>query len=259
MPDDDLTQTAEPQEPAEPTEPQELVEPSEPAEPQEPAPKKKKQTAQERIDELTFKYREMERVNAEKEEQTRLLLDQNKQLLERFDAFEGRFEDDREPDRFEEPQKHDEWLMKKFKREILKDVQPQTPQEPAQPIATNQKITPEQLASQEASMRILYDDYDDVIEEAKKDMTNDPMLRSEVWQSNSPPKKAYEYIIKKRERAKQQRDTGLDQQFVEGGGAPTGAQPKQLTKEQKDVADKMGISHEDYKKQLDIIEGRASE
>ena len=255
-PNANVDPNAEPQEPVEPQKPVEPSEPQEPAEPQEPT--KKKQTAQERIDELTYKYREMERVSAEKDEQTRLLLDQNKQLLERFDAFEGRFEDEREPDRFEEPQKHDEWLMKKLKREVMKDFPQQKPQE-SQPFATGQKISPEQLQNQEASMRVLYDDYDDVIEEAKKDMQNDPMLRSEVWQSSSPPKIAYQYVMKKRERAKQQRDTSLDQQFVEGGTPAPGPEPRRLSKDQMDVADKMGISHEDYKKQLDIIEGRASE
>jgi len=220
----------------------------------EEKPKKKKQTAQERIDEVVFKQRETERQFLAEKEARELLLEQNKKLLERFDAFEGRFEDDREPDRFEQPKEHDEWLMRKIKRELTKE----TPSKDELQKTTGPKIGQERLQTFEAAMATLHDDYYQVVEDAKKDMVNDSLLRSEILNSDNPPKKAYDYVMKKRERAKQQRETELNQDFVEGGGGGGPAnEPKELTQEQKRVADKMGISHENYKKQLDIIEGRA--
>jgi len=221
-----------------------------------------------RFKEVYGKMKHYERQLADAEERDKeldakykTLLEHNEKLSESLDVLLDRMDVQQRPDPVSEPEKYEQWIIQRTKRELEKerkqdvkipDIQP--PPSPQQPLpgVSQEKINRTQF--QIAAMEATFDDYADMIALAEKDMGEDSVLRNEIWASQNPPKKAYQYAKQKLERAKQQQQTLNNQTFTEG---PSSGQPPPssnvLSDEMKHTAARLGISEEAYAKQMEYM------
>ena len=217
-------------------------------------PEKKKQTAQERIDEIYGKMKTMERDLVQSQEEKAIIKahhDDLQALMSKVDTLEDKVADGKErPDPVDSPDEYDAWIMDKVERK-QKQIKPEDKK-------TDTDILPRDGSKEmEAAMAAVHDDYYGVITDVNKAMANNPALEKEFWATPNPYQAAYKWWKKKEKQAKGERDDLIDQGDIEGGGTPPVDDKTAPTAEQKHVAKILGISIEKYmKQQKDIDEGK---
>lgn len=211
-----------------------------------------------RFKEIYGKMKHYERELADREEKDRqrdedleALRKHNEAMMETLTGVEDKFSEVNKPDRIEDPEAYDNWLIEKAKREFKKE-QSTVKKEP-EPTPINPQVDP-----YEAAMRINHEDYDAIIQTVNQDMAVDPVLRRDIM--NKPPEKrykdAYEYGKKRMEKVNTDRQANLDRGYVEGDTRPVDTTGKRvLSPDEKRVAKLLGVSEEKYLNQVKAIEG----
>jgi hypothetical protein len=175
------------------------------------------------------------------------------ETIDRLDKVEDKFAEQSRPDPMEDPDGYDRWILDRAKREIQKDQKPTE-----QPVQANMPPD-ERLAIQVSAAKDAYSDYNELVtNELEQEISADPVLRKEVWESPNPAIAAYKYAKKKADSIAQHRSLNLDKGHVEGGGEPPPPEPPkvELTDEEKHHADMFGIPHEKFAKQKQFINSR---
>lgn len=165
---------------------------------------------------------------------------------ERFDAYDVK----NKPDPMEDPEGYHAWAYAKAMRDVRKEMDKRD--KPPTPPVDN--VNNPRLAIQEEVVASMHDDYYEAMEEVKRDMAKDSVLRNEIFGAANPPAKAYKYWQDKKAKADSDKQQKIDQGYVESASYPAGSGGKiKLTAEQERVSKMLGIKTEDYIKQLTAI------
>jgi len=225
--------------------------PPEPAVEPEPEPKVHEPPPESpRFNEIYGKMKEFERQLDSKDELIDAMSEHNQSLQERMDSLDDRVNEGSRPDAITDPEGHDKWLSDKIKRDIKRE-QPKPKIEPKAP----QQVS--RVQEQAGIMKSLYPDFDQVANFANEVVKDDPVTKNDIAFSDNPPRKLYEYGLKKKAELTKQRSNNINQASVEGGSPPptTPVNPV-LTSVQKKMAKGLGITEKQYIEQLKFANKR---
>jgi len=195
-------------------------------------------TAERSIEEHKTKLSETEKMLAE-------LAEHNRKLAESISTVEKKIPEPARPDPAEDPVGYDQWMMDKIKREMAPKPEPYKVPESKKPV---QEIN-QTLLAQEAAMAAVYDDYYQVAETIANKMKTDSVLRDEIMSSPNPAKALYNHHL----RLKGKSDDDMNRGSVDTGGGYEPSKGKvELSPEQKQMANFLGVSEKQYAQQLAI-------
>jgi len=214
-------------------------------------PAKKKQTAQERIDEIYGKMKTMERDLTQSQEEKAIIKthhDDLQELMAKVDGLEDKVADTKQrPDPVDDPDGYDAWILDKAERK-LKQVKAEDKKEDILPAKKDSS------KEMEFAMAAVHDDYYQVIADVNKAMASNPALEKEFWATPNPYQAAYKWWKKKEKQAKGERDDLIDQGDIEGSTTTVAEDKDAPTADQKHAAKVLGISIEKYMKQVKAID-----
>ena len=197
-----------------------------------------------RFNEIYGKMKEFERQLSDKDQTIEAMVDHNKSLQESMDGLYDKVSVSERPDAITDPEGHDKWLSDKIKRDIKRE-QPAPEPKP--------KVVVSRVAEQAETLKGVFPDFDSVANFGNELLTNDPYAKLEIMDSKNPPRALYEYGLKKKGELSKKRADNIKQASVEGGGTPpTEGGTTTLTSMQERARKGLGISKEDYIKQLDF-------
>ena len=206
---------------------------------------KYKQSARERISDITQKFRGVEEKLSQRDQDFELLRTQNDALQGAIDNLTDKVTKGDRPDPNEDPEAYDTYIMERMQRKQRTTTPPrQTTTTP--PVNTRQQ-------AMEDAMAAAKDDYYQVIAVAKPDIDRDRVLYNQIWGSPNPYQAAYKYGTDKAKRANQSRDDTTEQGYVEGETIHTDTPRKSLSAAEKQMAANLGIKEENYLKQREFI------
>lgn len=183
------------------------------------------------------------------------MADHNKKLAESIGRVEDQFAESSKPNREDDPEAYDNWLIQKTIRETQKAMMPQAQEADPQAQAQPGQMTPLQI--QALTMSSIYPDYHQAEAEVAEIMKNDDALRVKIMSSENPPQAAYNFWKQMKQSDKTSQDQIAGQSYVESGTMETNppAAPK-LTETQKRLAAALGVSEEKYLAQQKHINSR---
>jgi hypothetical protein len=191
-----------------------------------------------RFKEIYGKWKEQERINKSLSEDVALMKRHNSELSEAvYKVSEEVKPKDVIPNPIDDPEKFAEYFVRKdLDRDRL----------------YNEQRSLDKIALQVEFQKELHDDYEDMIKSVQSDLDVDDALKNKIARASNPPKAAYDYAKRKAKLAESE-NTKERAGFVEGSGHSPGNTKnrfRDLTPEEKRVASRLGISQEDYVKQL---------
>jgi hypothetical protein len=215
---------------------------------------------QKRIDQITYRYRDLERkFNALQEEKAgdskafEMLKNQYNELAEVLDGVDQKVSKSNAPNYEDDPVAYMNWRDE----QLLKNVGKLLNKDPATPKTPPSNGSSQQIDPREAVLATLHDDYYEVLNSIESDMEADSVLRNEILGSKNPFKAAYTYGKKKQERDGMTRQQIANQAYGESGGVgPPDNGKMKLTADEKFMAKMLNVAEEKYLKRKEKIAQR---
>ena len=189
---------------------------------------------------------------AKKDQDVEAMRAHQQQLTEAMNKLAAISLQNSKPDPIDDPEGYENWLTAKIKSEI---APVSAPPEPVKTVQKPEKPDMTRYTMMEGVVAETYPDYYDKIGVVNEALKTDPTLGDRIWNTSNPYLEAYKLSSEIAAEKAAQRSATISQVSVEGATTMT-ANPKKdsnLTEDQKRVADKLGVSHKDYQKQLEII------
>lgn len=228
------------------------LEPEVPEEPEAPPEEEPKPEVHEpppdhpRFAEIYGKMKEFERQLSDKDQTIEAMIDHNKSLQESMDGLYDKVSVTERPDQITDPEGYDRWILEQFERKHKKE-QPR-PEIKARPPVNK-------IQEQSAILKGVFPDFDKIANFSTELLKDDPYAKLEIMDSDNPPRALYEYGLRKKTELKNKRTNNIKQAGVEGGSTPPANSNKiVLTAQQEKARLGLGISKENYIKQLEIIQ-----
>jgi hypothetical protein len=204
-----------------------------------------------RWNEVYGKWKDSERQIEAMQADMEAIKEHNKALSEAMVSVEDKSAEINKPDMIEEPEKYEEWLTDKITRK-LRGVQRNTPAEATNPVNPQANA---RLQAQEQAMWADHADYYDVASKVMQEMKVNPALNMRIRGADNPARELYNYHQEKQGIKKEQTKENLSKSYVETDNSPPPPAPQgKLTDQQRRVANALGISEDNYKKQLEYLE-----
>ena len=199
-----------------------------------------------RFTEIYGKMKEFERQLNDKDQTIEAMIDHNKSLQESMDGLYDKVSVSERPDQITDPDGYDKWILEQFERKHKKE----RPRQDAKPKATVNKVQ-----EQAGIMKGIHEDFERVVSYANEFIKNDPGAKTDIAFSDNPPRALYEYGLKKKAEITNKRTDNIKQAGVEGGSTPPANSNKIVLNAQQERARLgLGVSKENYIKQLEIIQ-----
>jgi len=182
----------------------------------------------------------------------------NAKLSESMGVVEDQLETTTKPDREEDPEAYETWLVQKTIRQTIKAQQQQSQPEPEHlPQQQVPGLSNDQIQVMQAEIqRGIHSDYDAALADMQPQMDRDRELFDSIMRSANPAQMMYSEWSKQKDQREQNNEQGSLESSTYGKAEQGGK--IQLSKEQERAADKLGIPRKDYLKQLEQLQNRSA-